>query len=315
MLGNPAHRPSLVDFANIITKKLSLLICGHVMTEQGPVNISNLKESMQAWMKDHQISGYYSFVQSSTISVGAKMCMSIAGLGKLSPNLVLLGFKNNWRQDLDGLKDYVDILYNTFDLKMSFAMLRTKEGFDFSSEIASEQQIIREVPVEKGDEEDGDVGGDSLAIPDNESQGQQRTRKVSTAVYRGADGNTLDIKTVDKIIQFRQKKRTGTIDVWWLYDDGGLTLLLPHIIKTRKQFKECKLRVFSLANKSNQLDIETRNLASMLSKFRIDYETVTALPDVTKKADAATKAEFDALIEGCNIPETELQEEREKTNR
>jgi len=315
LTGNPAHRPSLVDFANIITKKLSLLICGHVMTEQGPVNISNLKESMQAWMKDHQISGYYSFVQSSTISVGAKMCMSIAGLGKLSPNLVLLGFKNNWRQDLDGLKDYVDILYNTFDLKMSFAMLRTKEGFDFSSEIASEQQIIREVPVEKGDEEDGDVGGDSLAIPDNESQGQQRTRKVSTAVYRGADGNTLDIKTVDKIIQFRQKKRTGTIDVWWLYDDGGLTLLLPHIIKTRKQFKECKLRVFSLANKSNQLDIETRNLASMLSKFRIDYETVTALPDVTKKADAATKAEFDALIDGCSIPETELQEEREKTNR
>ena len=35
LTGNPAHRPSLVDFANIITKKLSLLICGHVMTEVG----------------------------------------------------------------------------------------------------------------------------------------------------------------------------------------------------------------------------------------------------------------------------------------
>ena len=45
------------------------------------------------------------------------------------------------------------------------------------------------------------------------------------------------VQTVDKIIQFRQKKRTGHIDVWWLYDDGGLTLLLPHIIKTRRQFK------------------------------------------------------------------------------
>ena len=87
---------------------------------------------------------------------------------------------------------------------------------------------------------------------------------------------------MDKIIQFRQKKRTGHIDVWWLYDDGGLTLLLPHIIKTRRQFKvggtltlvisysvfqECKLRVFSLANKSQQLDLETRNLASMLSRY------------------------------------------------
>ena len=93
---------------------------------------------------------------------------------------------------------------------------------------------------------------------------------------------------MDKIIQFRQKKRTGHIDVWWLYDDGGLTLLLPHIIKTRRQFKvggtltnrqtlvliisysvfqDCKLRVFSLANKSQQLDLETRNLASMLSRY------------------------------------------------
>ena len=31
-------------------------------------------------------------------------------------------------------------------------------------------------------------------------------------------------------------------------------------------FQECKLRVFSLANKSQQLDLETRNLASMLSR-------------------------------------------------
>ena len=37
MTGNPAHRPSLVDFANIITKKISILIAGHVITEQGPV--------------------------------------------------------------------------------------------------------------------------------------------------------------------------------------------------------------------------------------------------------------------------------------
>ena len=52
-----------------------------------------------------------------------------------------------------------------------------------------------------------------------------------------------------------------------------------------------------------------------LPRFRIDYETVTALPDVTKKAEAATKAEFDAMIAGCDIAESELQEEREKTNR
>ena len=68
--GNPAHRPSLVDFANVITKKLSLLIRGHVSLESGPVNITNLKEGMQAWLKDHQIAGYYNFVQNQSLSGG-----------------------------------------------------------------------------------------------------------------------------------------------------------------------------------------------------------------------------------------------------
>ena len=313
LTGNPAHRPSLVDFANIITKKMSLLVCGHVLQEEGPVNLSNLKKGMQQWLKDHQISGYYSVAQNKSLSVGAKSVMTISGLGKLSPNMVLLGFKNNWRADLASLEDYIEVMYSAFDLNMSFAMLRTQEGFDFSGSIGSEQQIIREVPIKASDlEADGEGPSNSLASP--EPQGR-KTRKISTAVYRGTDGNVLDIKTTDKIQQFQQKKRTGTIDVWWLYDDGGLTLLIPHIVKTRKQFKDCKLRVFTLANKSSELDMETRNLASMLSRFRIDYETVSAVPDVTKKADASTKAEFDAMIEGCNIPEQHLQDEREKTNR
>ena len=58
-----------------------------------------------------------------------------------------------------------------------------------------------------------------------------------------------------------------------------------------------------MANKASQLDMETRNLASMLSRFRIEYADVTAVPDVTKKADAATKAEFDAMIAGVGIEE------------
>ena len=56
----------------------------------------------------------------------------------------------------------------------------------------------------------------------------------------------------------QEKQHTGTIDVWWLYDDGGMTLLLPYILTTRKNFKNCSLRVFSLANKAAELDREQR---------------------------------------------------------
>merc|ERR1712123_234978 len=205
--------------------------------------------------------------------------------GKLSPNLVMMGFKGNWKQDLAGLNEYVEIMYTAFDLRLSFAILRCKEGLDFSSHIASEQQIVREVAVEKGEDSDGEEDKNATLAPE---PAKQKTRKVSTAVFRGSDGNRLDNNVVASIQQFQATKRTGNIDVWWLYDDGGLTLLLPHIIKTSKQFKDCKIRVFSLANKASQLDLETRNLASMLSRFRIEY---------------------------VGIQEEELQSEREKTNR
>ena len=43
LTGNPAHRPALVDFANLITKKVSLLICADVLTDMRPINVSVLK--------------------------------------------------------------------------------------------------------------------------------------------------------------------------------------------------------------------------------------------------------------------------------
>ncbi|MEQ2214223.1 hypothetical protein XENOCAPTIV_023751 [Xenoophorus captivus] len=44
--------------------------------------------------------------------------------------------------------------------------------------------------------------------------------------------------------QFKKKQPKGTIDVWWLFDDGGLTLLIPYILTTRKKWKDSKLRIF-----------------------------------------------------------------------
>jgi hypothetical protein len=73
---------------------------------------------------------------------------------------------------------------------------------------------------------------------------------------------------------------------------------VPHILKTRRQFKHCKLRVFKLANHNDQLDMETRNMASMLSRFRIEFADVTAVPGVTQKANPATKVRVGESTEG-----------------
>lgn len=115
------------------------------------------------------------------------------------------------------------------------------------------------------------------------------------------DENGIESKEIPKEVLltvnlFARKQKKGTIDVWWLYDDGGLTLLLPYILTTRNQWSGCKLRVFSLANKKDQLDREQRNMAALLSKFRIDYSDVTVIPNVVKPPSHETRRKFDELI-------------------
>ena len=56
---------------------------------------------------------------------------------------------------------------------------------------------------------------------------------MQVSVFRGHDGNFISSKHVAGIQMFTNKTYTGFIDVWWLYDDGGLTLLLPYILTLR----------------------------------------------------------------------------------
>jgi len=54
--------------------------------------------------------------------------------------------------------------------------------------------------------------------------------------------------------------------------------------------------VFSLANKQDELEFEQRSMASLLSKFRIDYSDLQLLPDITKKAQESTVEYFESII-------------------
>lgn len=82
--------------------------------------------------------------------------------------------------------------------------------------------------------------------PSSEEQRENRPNIVPIT-------NILNVVT-----KFQRKHKKGTIDVWWLYDDGGLTLLLPYIISTRRNWSNSKLRVFALANKNSELEYEQR---------------------------------------------------------
>lgn len=62
------------------------------------------------------------------------------------------------------------------------------------------------------------------------------------SLYKGPGGAELPKEVLQDLTQFTRKRSHAVIDVWWLYDDGGLTLLLPYIISTRRTWQSCKLR-------------------------------------------------------------------------
>lgn len=82
----------------------------------------------------------------------------------------------------------------------------------------------------------------------------KKRKAIEKILYTSPSGKDLPREVLEKMAYFKTKQK-GTIDVWWLYDDGGLTMLLPYIISTRTAWQQCKLRVFALAN--NSIEIET----------------------------------------------------------
>ncbi|MEQ2273921.1 hypothetical protein XENORESO_011072, partial [Xenotaenia resolanae] len=69
--------------------------------------------------------------------------------------------------------------------------------------------------------------------------------------------NVSDQRLLEASQQFQHKQGKGTVDVWWLFDDGGLTLLIPYLLTNKKRWKECKIRVF-IGGKINRIDHDRR---------------------------------------------------------
>ncbi|XP_063232957.1 bumetanide-sensitive sodium-(potassium)-chloride cotransporter isoform X2 [Bacillus rossius redtenbacheri] len=364
--GMPSHRPPLVDFAYLLTKNLSLMLCGHIIW--GPLTHrerSTMNHKAQNWLRAHKIKSFYAEVDEMDFEEGTRALLQASGVGKLRPNVVLLGYKADWSScDKSHLASYFNVIHKALDMYMAVGILRLQNGLDYSKMIdgtitANGTSGLVKKAIAQGSLEslrrnqsfsqlsqassESDISApetpnlnDSRVSTDPNakeekiktvSRRNRRKRESRSDVYRGPDGAELPKSVINTLTQFQRKQKKGSIDVWWLYDDGGLTLLLPYIINTRRNWASCKLRVFALANKMDELDLEQRGMASLLAKFRIDYSALKIIPDITKKPQDSTVSFFENLISnfvvttedadtnGIGISESELLSMKDRTNR
>eukprot|EP00484_Ammonia_sp_Unknown_P019247 CAMPEP_0197034636 /NCGR_PEP_ID=MMETSP1384-20130603/12685_1 /TAXON_ID=29189 /ORGANISM="Ammonia sp." /LENGTH=991 /DNA_ID=CAMNT_0042464585 /DNA_START=32 /DNA_END=3007 /DNA_ORIENTATION=- len=91
------------------------------------------------------------------------------------------------------------------------------------------------------------------------------------------DHFTLDMDEEEENADNDEAKE-GTIDIWWLFDDGGLTILTGYLLTKHKKYKNYKLRIMAL----DELGFEDHTeMVYLMNKLRIQahIEHVKTEPD------------------------------------
>ncbi|KAF5300126.1 hypothetical protein FQR65_LT09216 [Abscondita terminalis] len=354
--GMPSARPALIGFASLFTKNLSMLVCGHINTSWLHQRIRNvLNYKANTWLKANKIKAFYMQVDGVTFEEGSTALLKACGIGKLKPNILLMGHKSDWQKcSYQELNEYFNVLHTAFDLHMGVGILRLKQGLNTNiyARVEDDVQNVRCSSIEslRPNQSYSQLSQASSAsnisvlttplpkkkdyvstTPGADDEERKKKYFINESITENhivENGYDYSKESSNHVMHFQKRQKRGsTIDVWWLYDDGGLTLLLPYIISTRRNWNACRLRVFTLANKHDELEFEHRNMASMLAKFRIDYSDLQVVPNITSKPKDSTQSFFDSLLaefhnrespnesDMVEISESDLLTMKDKTNR
>uniref|UniRef100_A0A8C1CEU3 Solute carrier family 12 member 10, tandem duplicate 1 n=1 Tax=Cyprinus carpio carpio TaxID=630221 RepID=A0A8C1CEU3_CYPCA len=248
LTGPPTLRPALVDFVGSFTKNVSLMICGDIlMDDEKSVSQRNSNEMIK-WLNQRKVRSFYTSFKASDLREGARHLLQASGLGKMKPNILVMGFKMNWQESI-----YLFGLSDAFDSNHGVCVLRMMDGLDIRDELETEGMLC------------------------------------ST--------NTVNdqIKTV-----FQSKQGKKTIDVYWISDDGGLTLLVPYLLTRRKRWRRSKVRVFIIGEQQTMENDrkDMRRFEEMLAPFRLNegqLDERTAQQQRTEFPWKVTDKEMDAL--------------------
>uniref|UniRef100_A0A8C2J4H1 Solute carrier family 12 member 10, tandem duplicate 1 n=1 Tax=Cyprinus carpio TaxID=7962 RepID=A0A8C2J4H1_CYPCA len=237
LTGPPTLRPALVDFVGSFTKNVSLMICDQTNKKNG---------SMIKWLNQRKVRSFYTSFKASDLREGARHLLQASGLGKMKPNILVMGFKMNWQEIyLFGLSD-------AFDSNHGVCVLRMMDGLDIRDELETEGMLKNTVNDQ--------------------------------------------IKTV-----FQSKQGKKTIDVYWISDDGGLTLLVPYLLTRRKRWRRSKVRVFIIGEQQT-MENDRKEMKTLLQRFRLDVH------DVIVMTDSESMRRFEEMLAPFRLNEGQLDE-------
>ncbi|XP_074772848.1 solute carrier family 12 member 1 [Athene noctua] len=317
LTGAPMIRPALLDITHTFTKNNGLCICCEVYTGPRKLCVKEMNSGMakkQAWLTKNKRKAFYAAVAADSFRDGVKSLLQASGLGRMKPNTLVIGFKKDWRNAAaTQVENYVGVIHDAFDFELGMIIVRISQGFDISQvlqvqeelEKLEQERLALEATIKENDFEEGRSGicgffkkASTLNISKHEPK-KGSTINTMQSMHVGE----FNQKLLEASTQFKKKQGKGTIDIWWLFDDGGLTILIPYILTIRKKWKNCKLRIFT-GGKVNRIEEEKLVMASLLSKFRIKFADINIICDINIKPNKESWKFFEEMIEPYRLHES-----------
>ncbi|XP_005603119.1 solute carrier family 12 member 1 isoform X2 [Equus przewalskii] len=317
LTGGPMTRPALLDITHAFTKNSGLCICCEVFVGPRKLCVKEMNSGMakkQAWLIKNKIKAFYAAVAADCFRDGVRSLLQASGLGRMKPNTLVIGYKKNWRKaPLTEIENYVGIIHDAFDFEIGVVIVRISQGFDISQvlqvqdelEKLEQERLALEATIKDNECEEGSGGIRGLFKKAGKLAITKPTPKKDSSIntIQSMHVGEFNQKLVEASNQFKKKQGKGTIDVWWLFDDGGLTLLIPYILTLRKKWKDCKLRIY-VGGKINRIEEEKIAMASLLSKFRIKFADIHIIGDINMKPNKESWKVFEEMIEPYRLHES-----------
>ncbi|XP_073320253.1 solute carrier family 12 member 1 isoform X3 [Pagrus major] len=308
LTGGARNRPALLDLAHSFSKNFGLCLTCEVFVGPRSEALEEMNSGMernQLWLRKTKRKAFYAAVACEEFRQGAESLLQASGLGRMKPNTLMIGFKRNWRTaGTEGVQTYVGILHDAFDFEYGTLILRMDQGLDVSHLVEAEEEMLKAAKEQQAlDSEMMPNGGKRGLFRKSRKSSQQVLTTRGTVFLQSPQVAKMNEKLLEASAQFKKKQPKGTIDVWWLFDDGGLTLLLPYILTTRKKWKDSKLRIF-IAGQPGRSDLDKQEMKSLLQKFRINCTDINVIDDFHIQPRVDSLKKLDDMIEPFRLHES-----------
>lgn len=260
-----AH-PKLLTFASQLKAGKGLTLVSSVI--EGDFKLlapiaSKARQSLQESMNEEKVKGFADVVVSPTIEHGLSYQIQTAGLGGLKHNTVIVGWPEHWRR------------YQA--TKATSSNSESSANPNVASQAAAATEITPTSSATKQQHQQQQRGSFKQSkqhnIKQNEQQQQTRAHLFIELMrnVQMSQNALLVIKGIDSWPESCDKLG-GFIDIWWIVNDGGLLMLLPHLLRQHKTWRSCQLRIFTIAQPNDNIKQMREDLHKFLYHLRIDAQ-------------------------------------------